>query len=83
MDEALQKIDQYPYDVIVSDYQMPEKDGIELLKQVRATRPSLPFILFTGRSREEIAIQALNEGADFYIQKAGDPKAGSDLINNW
>lgn len=75
VDEALQKIDQYPYDVIVSDYQMPEKDGIELLKQVRATRPSLPFILFTGRSREEIVILALNEGADFYIQKGGDPKA--------
>lgn len=75
VDSALEKIDRYPYDVIVSDYQMPEKDGIEFLKRVRATNPSLPFILFTGRSREEIVIQALNEGADFYIQKGGDPKA--------
>jgi PAS domain S-box-containing protein len=75
VDEALQKIDRHPYDAVVSDYQMPEKDGIELLKQVRATRPSLPFILFTGKSREEIVILALNEGADFYIQKGGDPKS--------
>ncbi|MDO9033571.1 MAG: response regulator [Methanoregula sp.] len=75
VDEALKKISQYPYDIIVSDYQMPQKNGIELLKQVRATNPTLPFILFTGRSREEIAILALNEGADFYIQKGGDPKA--------
>ena len=34
---------------------------------------TLPFIIFTGRSREEIVIQALNEGADFYIQKGGEP----------
>lgn len=74
-DEALHKIGQYPYDAVVSDYQMPGKDGIELLKRVRAVNPALPFILFTGRSREEIAIQALNEGADFYIQKGGDPTA--------
>jgi PAS domain S-box-containing protein len=74
-DEALEKISQYPYDAIVSDYQMPGKDGIELLKQVRASCPELPFILFTGRSREDVAIQALNEGADFYIQKGGNPKS--------
>jgi PAS domain S-box-containing protein len=74
-DEALQKIRQYPYDVIVSDYNMPGKDGIEFLIEVRATLPCMPFILFTGRGREEIAIRALNEGADFYIQKGGDPKS--------
>ncbi|MFA4824313.1 MAG: response regulator [Methanoregula sp.] len=74
-DEALQKINQYSYDAIVSDYQMPGKDGIALLKQVRASYPMTPFILFTGRSREEIVIQALNEGADFYIQKGGDTTA--------
>src|SRR5512145_2476106 len=74
-DEALRKISQHPYDAIVSDYDMPEKDGIALLIQVRAAYPGMPFILFTGRGREEIAIRALNEGADFYIQKGGDPKS--------
>lgn len=74
-DEALEKIRNQPFDIIVSDYQMPVKDGLDLLKEVRALNPTLPFILFTGRSREEVVIQALNEGADSYIQKGGDPKA--------
>jgi len=74
-DDGLQKISQYPYDAIVSDYQMPGKDGIALLKEVRAENPVIPFILFTGRGREEVVIQALNEGADFYIQKGGNAQA--------
>jgi PAS domain S-box-containing protein len=61
------------YDAIISDYQMPEMDGIGFLKKVRASQSTIPFIIFTGRGREEIVIQALNEGADFYLQKGGEP----------
>jgi len=61
------------YDVVVSDYAMPEMDGITLLKAVRERDPEIPFILFTGRSREEVAIEALNCGADYYLQKNGGP----------
>jgi len=61
------------YDAIVSDYQMPGMNGIDLLRQIRSTGNSIPFILFTGRGREEVVIQALNEGADYYLQKGGDP----------
>lgn len=64
-----------PYDAIVSDYQMPEMDGISFLKHVRALPSEIPFILFTGKGREEIVIEALNNGADFYVQKGGDPKS--------
>jgi len=73
--EALTLIGQKPYDAIISDYQMPEMDGIEFLKRVRASGKTIPFILFTGRGREEIVIQALNEGADFYLQKGGSSLA--------
>ena len=52
---------------------MPVMDGIEFLKRVRASGNTIPFIIFTGRGREEIVIQALNEGADFYLQKGGEP----------
>ena len=62
-------------DAIVSDYQMPDMDGIDLLKSVRAQYGDIPFILFTGRGREEIVILAINNGADFYLQKGGDAKA--------
>jgi PAS domain S-box-containing protein len=62
------------YDVIVSDYQMPEMDGIAFLKIVRERFGDIPFILFTGRGREDVVIEAINNGADFYLQKGGDVK---------
>jgi PAS domain S-box-containing protein len=62
-------------DVIVSDYQMPGTDGIAFLKAVRERYGEIPFILFTGRGREDVVIEAINNGADFYLQKGGDPKS--------
>ncbi len=63
------------FDAIISDYQMPDIDGLEFLKQVRLLYREIPFILFTGRGREDIVILALNLGADFYLQKGGEPKS--------
>ena len=54
---------------------MPGMDGIELLKVVRERFGEIPFILFTGRGREEIVMEAINNGVDFYLQKGGDPRA--------
>jgi len=70
---ALALLNSKTYDAIISDYQMPELDGIEFLKKIRTSGNTIPFILFTGRGREEVVIQALNEGADFYLQKGGEP----------
>ncbi len=63
------------FDAIVSDYQMPEADGLDLLKRVRGSGDNIAFILLTGRGREDVAIDALNSGADFYIQKGLDPRS--------
>jgi PAS domain S-box-containing protein len=63
------------YDAIVSDYQMPEEDGIAFLKSVRALHEDIPFLLFTGRGRENVVVEAIDNGVDFYVQKGGDPKA--------
>ena len=63
-DDALGQLRHQNYDVIVSDYQMPDKDGIQLLKEIRGAGNKVPFILFTGRGREEIAIEAFENGAD-------------------
>ncbi len=62
-------------EAIISDYQMPVMDGIGFLKQVRNKFKDIPFILFTGKGREEVAIEAFDNGADFYLQKGGDPRA--------
>ena len=74
-EEALAELAKNTYDAIVADYQMPGMDGIELLKNARRSYGDIPFILFTGRGREEVVIEAINNGADFYLRKGGDPKA--------
>ena len=70
---ALEQLPKKNYDAIVSDFQMPGIDGIEFLKRVRAADQDIPFLLFTGKGREEVVIEAINNGVDFYIQKGGDP----------
>ena len=66
---AMEKLESGSYEAIISDYQMPVLTGIDLLKYIRRKDPQIPFLLFTGRGREEVAIEALNNGADFYLQK--------------
>jgi PAS domain S-box-containing protein len=72
---ALARIEGEELDAVISDYAMPGLTGIDLLRRVRAAGRLLPFVIFTGKGREEIVIQALNEGADFYLQKGGDATA--------
>ena len=74
-EEALRELENKQFDAVISDYLMPVMGGIDLLKSIRQGDPDIPFILFTGRGREEVVIEALNNGADFYLQKGGDPNA--------
>jgi DNA-binding response OmpR family regulator len=70
--EARMAIGKRRYDAIVSDYQMPGEDGIQFLKSLRSSGDTTPFILFTGKGREDVVIEALNNGADAYLQKGGE-----------
>ena len=72
---ALLMLNTDDFDAVVSDYEMPGLNGIEFLKLVRKNGNSIPFIIFTGRSREDVVIEALNCGVDSYIQKGGDLKS--------
>jgi PAS domain S-box-containing protein len=73
--EALEKIRSGPFDAVVADYQMTDINGIDLLKKIRSDYPSLPFIIFTGKGREDVVIEAFENGVDFYVQKGGDAKS--------
>lgn len=73
--DAIRMLDEKAFDAVVSDYQMPGMDGLAFLKHLRDQKNVVPFILFTGKGREEVAIEALNSGADFYLQKGGEPRS--------
>lgn len=74
IDQAFSKLSIECYDAIVSDYEMPGKNGLDFLKTLKQIGWEIPFILFTGKGREEVAIQALNLGADGYYNKQGSPE---------
>ncbi len=74
-EEALNKLRGSEYDVVVTDYHMPGKNGLELLRELRQEGNDVPFILFTCKGKEEIAIEALNSGVYRYIGKEGKAEA--------
>ncbi len=71
--EALQKILEGDYDAVVSDASVKELDSIFLLKEIRSRGIKIPFILLTGKDDEETAVEALENGANFYMSKTGNP----------
>src|ERR1700743_2179528 len=58
-----------PLDLILCDFSMPEFNGVAALKYARKKRPEIPFIFLSGTIGEEVAIEALREGATDYIIK--------------
>jgi PAS domain S-box-containing protein len=75
VEAAIHLLNERSFDAIVSDYDMPKITGIDLLSRLKEKGDTTPFIIFTGKGREEVVIEALNKGADFYIQKTGDPRS--------
>lgn len=83
--EAIEALQGDEFDCIVSDYDMPNTDGIEFLTIVRETHPNLPFILFTAKGAESIASEAFSAGATDYMQKdvgSGQYEILADRIHN-
>jgi PAS domain S-box-containing protein len=70
--DALDLLDTRYFDVIISDYAMPDIDGIALLREARARGCQSLFVIVTGKRLAHIAMDALNSGADFYIQKGAE-----------
>jgi len=69
------------FDCVVSDYEMPDADGLALLEAIRADRPDLPFILFTGQGSERVASRAFSAGATDYLRKDGRSDQYTMLAN--
>ncbi|MFW6382782.1 MAG: PAS domain S-box protein, partial [Haloferacaceae archaeon] len=69
-EEGLERLEDGRFDCIVSDYEMPGRDGLAFLEAVRADDPDLPFILYTGEGSETVAGDAISAGATDYLQKS-------------
>jgi CheY-like chemotaxis protein len=67
--EALAAMKREKPDVVLTDLQMPEMDGLELVGEIRQQHPPIPVILMTAHGSEDIAIQALRQGAASYVPK--------------
>jgi len=78
---ALDRIREADIDCVVSDYDMPDLDGIELLEAVRETHPDLPFILYTGQGSEAVASDAISAGVTDYLEKEAGTEQYELLAN--
>jgi CheY-like chemotaxis protein len=75
--QALQAIGRQAPDVVLTDLQMPEMDGLELVQAIRSQYPFIPVVLMTAHGSEEIAAQALQNGASSYVPKR---KIARDIV---
>ncbi len=80
-EEALTLFETQKYDAIVSNYWMPQIDGLKLLEIIRKDRKSdIPFIFFTGEGSEEVAMNALNLGANRYLKRGKNPNSQYKIL---
>lgn len=79
-ERALEMLERENFDVILSDYKMPGMNGLEFLEELRKKGNDIPFIIFTGKGEEKVAVEALNKGANRYINKDGSPAVSIEAL---
>jgi signal transduction histidine kinase len=78
-DAGLARLREGDYDVVVLDYHLPGQDGLDVLKRIREGRRDLPVILLTAAGNEEVAVQAMKQGASDYLVKRFNAKGEVEL----
>jgi len=78
--EAFEKMENEPFDAIILDFQMPEMDGMEALRSIKAKRPESQIILLTGYATLEKGIEAMKIGATDFLEKPADLEVLSQKI---
>jgi DNA-binding NtrC family response regulator len=72
-EEALRRIEEHPYDVVILDIMMPKVDGLEVLRRVKESHPDIDVIMVTGLSQIDTAVRSMKLGAFDYLPKPFDP----------
>ena len=71
--DAKRRLGEEAFDLVISDLRLPDSDGIDLLKWLKSTHPSLPLIMMTSYAEIQTAVQAMKLGAADYIAKPLNP----------
>ncbi|MHC4253001.1 MAG: sigma-54-dependent transcriptional regulator, partial [Planctomycetota bacterium] len=70
--EALLALDEQDIDIVITDYRMPEKDGLDVLDRIRRDYQGVPVIVITAHGSEDVAVSAMKRGATDYLRKPLD-----------
>ncbi|MCW4015939.1 MAG: response regulator [Candidatus Bathyarchaeota archaeon] len=80
VDDALEKMTQKDYDLIVCDIRMSLTDGFEFLNELRTSGNQIPFIVFSVADDKETALTAFSLGANGFVGKYGNPKVVFSIL---
>jgi DNA-binding NtrC family response regulator len=78
---ALQRLEESPHDLIISDLKMPYLDGLEVLNRAKRLRPDIEVILITGYASLDGAVEATKQGAFHYLAKPFDPEQVRTIVS--
>ncbi len=67
--EAIERFTSEPFDLVVTDYKMPDMDGIEIIRRARAHNPEIPIVLISGFTNA-LGLNETSTGADIVLQKS-------------
>lgn len=80
VDPALKLLKEKSFDLVLSDFKLPGKNGIDLLREIRALTLKVPFVLMTAYGSTAMAVEAMKEGANDFITKPFEPEGLSGVI---
>ncbi|MFC4736412.1 response regulator transcription factor [Bacillus daqingensis] len=80
--DALQKLSEASFDLLVVDYMMPEKTGMEVLESLSDEQRNMPVIMLTAKAQEQDKQRALAAGADYFMAKPFSPEELEALVED-
>lgn len=78
--QAVERLESDSVDGVVSEYRLPDTDGVSLCRTIRAAFPDVPFVLFTGAGDERLAGEAIAAGVDGYVTESRGAQAVVDRL---
>jgi len=76
--ELLKKVYEHEWDLVILDITLPDRNGLDVLQELRSNLPKLPILILSVHPEDEYAMRAIKSGADGYLTKRGAPE---ELVN--